>query len=841
MNKHHIVYGELNHTLTRLILTLISNHTTERVSVVAPKDRDEKIFNGNIALYLNEVATKNHILLTKKQMEKVTVYNKDISIGTNDPLSKIEQQLASLGIYHHETISWEVGGNDAAAAEFGSASYTTIRRHSCDDINSASSEKPFSDSAESESNGRTVQSLDVLNICGPVGYYRDVVDSPLNQLIFNLINFPKRFRNEKLRLHLPSTLYLSFALYEDYIEAIDNFTDAKISHDTTIRSKYKISARELVSTIASVLGIDLDILNSKVTDKSPAEIALADVLERSPLVMLTQDEAQNLDSDSESFLSDLANETLRAKEWNKDKTVSSTLFANEKNHASYLNFADRITQISKSISRDKIAILHERGDLAYGSFEYSIQSCVSNIAKLGIKPGTRIGIVSNDSPSFTIAVLSLMFSGSTAIIINPLLKATTIAQAMESAGVNTVLGDKDFLELVANNTDIPADLIKQAADIDIVAAIKTQGDDSELINWVPAQTRPFDYAIGMFTSGTTGAPRLIMRRHQDFIVSAERYAAQVLNLNTSDRAFSVSRMSFAFGLHNCFNALFNGATAILSPANLSINDIVDKIKLYKPTIFYAVPTVYQFLMNHEEVNTEAFRTIRCFVSAGDRMPTELNKKWKTKFNATIMDSLGSTEAFSTYLTNIPGTNRALGDTGKIVPGFDAKIVNEKGLICSHGEIGTLWLKGPTLPSRYENNAEATAERFKNGWYCTNDMFLRDKDGYFRYFGRADDVIKVSGQWVSPQDIEDMLMAHPDVLEIAVNAVGDSETTTRTNAFVVTERQDHDQLTKELKVYAKEHLERWKYPHTFQYVNILPKTVTGKLQRYRLENIASNIK
>src|SRR5690606_32693595 len=204
---------------------------------------------------------------------------------------------------------------------------------------------------------------------------------------------------------------------------------------------------------------------------------------------------------------------------------------------------------------------------------------------------------------------------------------------------------------------VPKGVVSALADIAVIAPL--HADSAPVApKWLPARTRPFDEAIGMFTSGTTGVPKLIMHRQQDFVVAAERYAAQVLNINSSDRAFSVSKMSFAFGLHNCFNALFNRATAIISPKNLAIDDIVAAIKLYQPTILYAVPTVYQFLLQHDAITPDDFKTVRCFVSAGDRLPLELNRKWQARFDACILDSLGSTEAFSTYLSNIPGSSHA---------------------------------------------------------------------------------------------------------------------------------------------------------------------------------------
>ncbi|CAH9067309.1 2-succinylbenzoate--CoA ligase [Pseudoalteromonas holothuriae] len=813
MNKHHIVFGELNYATARLILTLVTDQLSERISIIIRQSSDEVACKNVVFKCLNEIATKNNVLLSTTELEKLTVYNHDCNTGANDALVEIEQRLTSLGIYHHETVRWEVETQVKCSAS--TQSYAKILKY-----------------LPRDEEQRSVQQIDIANILGPVGHYQDELDTPLNRFIFSLLEYSEEVKGRTVKVHIPKDIELEFLPFECYLdEILANEVCVKIAKDTV-----NISAQKLVTKIASVLALDLEFVN----DALEQDLDLIEFLEREELTLSTSKDTLKTEENTDSFLSSLCMQASEAKTWKEDINVDAILFAHEKKHTESLNFADKLLEIARTIKQDKVAIHHALGDMKYGDFEHSIKNAVSNVVNLDIKPGTRVGVISNDSTHFTIAVLSLMYSGCTAIIINPLLKAETIAQAIRSAQVDIVFGDDDFFELASESEHLPTGLISLFANIREVAPICDGADDKGVTHWAPARTRPFDYAIGMFSSGTTGIPKLILHRHQDFVVAAERYAAQVLNINSSDRALSVSRMSFAFGLHNCFNALYNSATAILSPPTLSIDEIVESIKLYKPTIFYAVPTVYQFLLTHENISANDFITVRCFVSAGDRMPIELNRKWQAKFNAVILDSLGSTEAFSTYLTNIPGSNRALGDTGKIVPGFDAKILNGRGIICSHGDIGTLWLKGPTLPSRYESNNAETEARFKDGWYCTNDMFKCDKDGYFRYIGRADDVIKVSGQWVSPQDIEDVLLGHPDVVEIAVVAVGDHETTTRPKAFVVTKRQDYEQLTKELKEYAKQNLERWKYPHLFQYAKSLPKTVTGKLQRYRLKGVVNEL-
>ncbi|SEA40131.1 AMP-binding protein [Alkalimonas amylolytica] len=829
MLKHHIVFGELSYALVRFALTLLVDDTSERVSLVIKKYSDENLLYGDINQIILEVATKNKILLNEKQLSKVSVYENDTDLEINEPLVEIEKKLMALGIYHNSIVSWLIdskqNSGNASDSKYGTGTYARLEKYVHNDNALVEHYSPAS--------------IRFGNIFGPVGRYQDIIDTPLNNYIHGMIDFSARHNSSKVRTYVSETLYLCFSSFLHYCQFILDDTYVR-GENIDVQHQYTIPLKDFIYSVAKALSIDVAFIDNAGEELNAQEKYFAQILDTAGLVTSQGCHARLSEmADSEArrnFLSLVEKSVYEAARWRSDITADALLFAKEKRFEHYFNFGDKIVEISRSINGEKTAICHAAGSMNYGLIENSIMNFVSNMVKLGVVPGTRVAIVANDSPSFAIAVLSLLYSGCVAIIVNPLLKLSTIVQALGSAEVSHVLADKEFISLCRDNSEVPANVIPTISDIYDIASEQPCNLSLEITRWLPARTRPFDEGIGMFTSGTTGIPKLIMHRHQDFVVAAERYAAQVLNINTSDRAFSVSRMSFAFGLHNCFNALFNRATAIISPKDLSIDDIVAAIKLYQPTILYAVPTVYQFLINHPAIQPDDFKAVRCFVSAGDRMPVELNRKWQAKFDASILDSLGSTEAFSTYITNIPGSSRAFGWTGKIVPGFAARIINERGVICGPGDIGTLWLRGPTLPSRYENHGAATASRFRDGWYCTNDMFVRDQQGYFSFFGRSDDVVKVSGQWVAPQDIEDVLLGHPDVVEIAVLAVGDNETTTRTKAFVVTNRQDQVQFTKELKQYARQHLERWKYPHLFQFVEALPRTVTGKLQREKLRHL-----
>lgn len=818
MLKHHLVFTELHYLSARLLLALLTDNTTQQLTLMLAQPTADTLQLPDIKRYLQEIATKNGQLLNQQQLAKLAIFQHDSQLGPGEPLSQLGPKVAEWQLQLNQTASWVVAANPSGGLDAAGAGNIINYRYGAAQQGAASQVID-------------VREMAFANLLSPVGNDLNSIDTALNRYIFAMVDFAAALNGRKVRLFVADTSYLFFSTF-----AADLNTMLSDKAANNRQYQYKIPLKEFIATVATALNIDVAFIDSTAEELNSQEQLFAKLIANAGLVtteisLASKDTADEFEQ-RRNFLTMLHSDIATASAWRDDITEDAMLFAKEKDNVSFFNFADKICTIASEINADKIAICHADAQLQYGDLPASVLNCVSNIARLNITPGSRVAIIANDSPNFAVAVLSLMYAGCIAIIVNPLFKQKTISHALESAAVTHVFADQDFIRQFQANARQFTEQTTIVSELTAIAPL--QLSTSMTTSWLPARTSPFDYAIGMFTSGTTGVPKLILHRQQDFVVAAERYAAQVLHINSSDRAFSVSKMSFAFGLHNCFNALFNRATAVISPATLSMDEIVAAIKLYQPTIIYAVPTVYQFLLNHAGIHDDDFRAVRCFVSAGDRMPVELNRKWQAKFNATILDSLGSTEAFSTYLTNIPGTNRQFGDTGKIVPGFTAKIINERGVICAPGDIGTLWLKGPTLPSRYENNIEATRLRFSNGWYCTNDMFVRDNDGYFRFFGRADDVVKVSGQWVSPQDIEAVLIRHPDVTEIAVIAVGDHETTTRTKAFVVTQRTDHDQFTDELKQYAKQHLERWKYPHLFQYVAALPRTVTGKLQRQQLK-------
>jgi benzoate-CoA ligase family protein len=311
-------------------------------------------------------------------------------------------------------------------------------------------------------------------------------------------------------------------------------------------------------------------------------------------------------------------------------------------------------------------------------------------------------------------------------------------------------------------------------------------------------------------------------------------------MNESDRCYSVARLFFAYGLGNAgYFPLACGATTILSPARPNPAGIYADIARYRPTLFFSVPSNYAALLAHVNEDGKDFdlSSVRHAISAGEALPAPLFERFQQRFGIEILDSLGSTETLQMVIANRPGDVKP-GSSGKVIPGYEAKIVDEKGQPVAPGEIGNLLIKGDSLCAGYWNQHEKTKEVFEGHWFRTGDKYRQDEDGYFWYAGRADDIFKVNGRWLSPAEVESALIAHPAVREAAVIARDDESGLTRPAAYVVvnSESTPKDQLARELQDWVAQKVGSYKRPRWIEFLPELPKTATGKLQRFKLREL-----
>jgi len=323
--------------------------------------------------------------------------------------------------------------------------------------------------------------------------------------------------------------------------------------------------------------------------------------------------------------------------------------------------------------------------------------------------------------------------------------------------------------------------------------------------------------------------------HRDMVVTSEHYGVRTLGVTEDDVCFSAAKLFFAYGLGNGMTfPLWSGASAVLLPGPPTPDSVFAAIESHKPTIFYGVPTLYAAQLKALESQAYDLASLRACVSAGEALPADIFRRWQEKTGTMILDGIGSTEALHIFISNtLDDTNP--GTSGRVVPGYEARILDETGAEVPAGESGRLMIRGESTAGYYWNNPEKTAEIMVEDWLNTGDTYFRDEDGYYHYCGRSDDMMKVGGIWCSPFEIEAKLIEHPKVLEAAVVGRADADDLIKPEAFVVlNEPADAgDAAAGELLAHCKAGLAKYKYPRWFNFVEELPKTATGKIQRYKL--------
>jgi benzoate-CoA ligase len=344
-----------------------------------------------------------------------------------------------------------------------------------------------------------------------------------------------------------------------------------------------------------------------------------------------------------------------------------------------------------------------------------------------------------------------------------------------------------------------------------------------------------DMCFWLYTSGSTGTPKGTVHLQSHLMLSAELYARGAIGLAEPDVCFSAAKLFFAYGLGNSLSfPLAVGATTVLMAERPTPQSVYRRLVEHKPTVFYGVPTLYAALLAAPDAPDRAALSLRMSVSAGEALPADLGRRWRERFGTDILDGLGSTEMTHIFISNRPGDVRD-GASGKPVPGYEVKVADEHGAPVKPGEIGDLYVSGPTSALLYWRNRERTKETFQGPWTKSGDKYFVDPQGYYVYAGRSDDMLKVSGQYVSPFEVEAALMTHPDVLEAAVVGMPDEHELIKPKAFIVLKdtTAGGDALAEALKQHVKDRLAVYKYPRWIQFMPELPKTATGKIQRFKL--------
>lgn len=508
------------------------------------------------------------------------------------------------------------------------------------------------------------------------------------------------------------------------------------------------------------------------------------------------------------------------------------------NAATY--FVDRNVHEGRS---EKIAI--ECGDerVTYRQLLERTNRVGNVLRNLGVRPEERVSLLLLDSPEFLYSFFGAIKIGAVAVPTNTQYKPREYEHMLNDCRARVVLVSETLLPQLAA---IPGERLRYLREIVVVGGASEKHSslrrrmDSASPELEAHPTSKDEPAFWLYSSGSTGVSKGCVHLHHDMVVCAESYAKAILNMNERDRCFSVARLFFAYGLGNAgYFPLSCGATTILSPARPTPASIYADIERFRPTLFFSVPTNYAALLAHPRENRQEFdlSSIRHAISAGEALPAPLFERFKQRFGVEILDALGSTESLHMVISNRPGQVKA-GSSGTVLPGYAAKIVDDQGRAVAPNEIGDLWVRGDSICAGYWNQHEKTKETFVGHWFRTGDKYYQDDDGYFWHAGRADDLFKVNGLWLSPAEVESALIAHPAVLEAAVIAREDEAGLTKPAAYVVTKPEvtPDAQLAGDLQAWVGQRIGGYKRPRWVEFLGEMPKTATGKLQRFKLREM-----
>ncbi|HUE56243.1 MAG TPA: benzoate-CoA ligase family protein [Candidatus Udaeobacter sp.] len=496
----------------------------------------------------------------------------------------------------------------------------------------------------------------------------------------------------------------------------------------------------------------------------------------------------------------------------------------------------------------RVAVLGEPTRVTYAELAALSNRVGNALLQQGAAQGDRILIVLPDSAEFIAAFFGTAKIGALAVPVNPFARAADYLHYIENsepfAAIVHSLALAEFLPASSERPQMP---IIVAGDGKMstrgVACAQwpewTSGASERL---AAASTSAADPAFMLYTSGSGGAPKAAVHRHVDMVVTSTKFAQGVLGLREDDVTFSVSKLFFAYGLGNGMYFPFAiGARTVLNPERPSTARIIELVSRHRPTVFFAVPTFYAALLAEAE-RAQArvdFSSLRLCVSAGEALPAEIFERWKRKFGLDILDGIGSTEMLHVFISSRPGKCKP-GSCGFPVPGYDTKIVNDTGESLPGGEIGNLRVRGESAFTEYWRIPELTARTKRDGWIVTGDKFFQDSAGYFHYCGRADDMLKVAGMWVSPSEVENALLGHPQVAEAAVVGATDDRGLTYAIAYITLrgEVAGTNELAAEIREHVKARLVSYKIPREVRFCRALPRTVTGKIQRFKLRSNSS---
>jgi benzoate-CoA ligase family protein len=512
----------------------------------------------------------------------------------------------------------------------------------------------------------------------------------------------------------------------------------------------------------------------------------------------------------------------------------------------------------------RVAILYEHREITYAELRDETVRAAERLHALGVRPGERVAILLADSPEFIAAFVAIISLGAIAVPINLALRREDQLFILKDCGASAAIVEARMAGTLFENSQTPRDLknliaVKRDGD-SIVASV--DGPDvcdfdrapREPFNQSPLETKIENDAFILYTSGSTGEPKGAVHSQADIFYTNETYCREVLKIRERDRLFSSSRLPFAYGLGNAFTfPLLNGSTTVLCREKPTAEVVARVFAEYRPTIFFGVPVVYRMLLEHHrqalrvptsfgrfapeegptKVVTLNTRSLRLCVSAGEALPAQLGEEWQKTVGVELLDGIGSTEMLHMFMSNHEGDVR-YGSSGKLLNGYEAKLIDHEGTPTPPGEVGNLWIRGDSAASCYWHRSETSAETFVGGWVRTGDLYTQDEDEFWWHMGRSDDCFKPTGQWVSPVEVESVLLRHEGVRAAAVVEGFDKDGLSCVCAFLVlADGHEPDSSERDVRALCEKALPRFKQPRRYIFVDELPYTATGKVQRYKL--------